>query len=97
MSGRCGVTLRHPRHPAGLVVGLPGLFNDLEQPPLGISPEDLRGGIAGAVVGDDEAIDALREMVLQVEGEDVVLVPHQQGHHQLHAPAGGAGWNMNIE
>ena len=90
ISAEGGRPLGHPRDPLRLGIGLRRLLDHLHKPPFGVGLQDVWGGIHRPVVGDDELIHALGQVMLKVEGQDVGLIPHQQGHDQLHrSPASG--------
>src|SRR5215212_2194721 len=58
-----------------------------------VGGEDLRGAVDRAVVGDDEEVDPLREVVAQVRLQDILLVAHLEGHHELHGNESDRGWS----
>ena len=74
----------HARHPAGLLIGVGRLVDQPGQTAGHGFGGDRRGGVPRTVVGDQKKVDSLGQVMLQVDGQQVGLVAHQQGHHQLH-------------
>ena len=64
---------------------------DPRQARLGVAGEDLGRLVRGAVVRDDEAVDAERVVIAEVRLEHVPFVPDLEGHHQAHAARCGSG------
>ena len=66
-----------------------------EQAGFRVAGEDVHRLVGGAVVGDDEVVDAERVMEAQVVLEDVSLVPdlvrHRDAHRGLSGPASAKG------
>jgi hypothetical protein len=49
-----------------------------------VATEDLGRSVARAVVGRDDEVDPVLEVVAKVLVEDVLLVADEEGHHNLH-------------
>ena len=75
----------HAGHPTPLVVGVVGLVDhlDVAQPVKAI--EDVARAVDRFVVGRHDEVDSLVEVVHEVVLDDVLLVAHEQRHHELHA------------
>ena len=77
---------RHAGHPVRLPELL-GLLADQGQPAVAREPlEDLGRPVARAVVGDDDVVDAEREVVREVRLDDVRLVADEEREDDPHRP-----------
>jgi hypothetical protein len=78
---------RHTRYPAPLAVGVLRLENAVGQPGVDIALNDLGGRVGRPIIGDDEVIYALSQVMLDIFPQQTRCVANEQGHYDLHVAA----------
>jgi hypothetical protein len=71
----------HPSHPGMLVVAFAALVDVVHEPAVDVVFQDFGCRVLRAVVGHDEVVDALQQVVVEVRGNDVLLVANEKRHH----------------
>ena len=75
----------HAGHPLSLSGDLSVLADHAHVTVAHVALEDVARAVDGAVIGDDDEIDAGVQMECQLRVEDVLLITNDHRQHNLHA------------
>src|SRR5262249_15715394 len=74
----------HARHPLALAQRFVVLVDEVQTAAALELPQDVRRPVDGAVVGGDDEVDPVLEVVAEVVLDEIRLVAHEQRHPDLH-------------